>query len=205
MTLITIDGNIGCGKTGVLNYLHKSYRYPIDLEPVDNWQEDLNLIYNDMNNNNNLFNFQVKIWLDRCWIQNNIDSEFVLVERSPAFIKNIFIKYAYDNNIISKDQNDILEYLHNKTNHIWKDNVYIYLRSNPESCMTRIKKRNRKSEDKIKLEYLNDINNLHNEYYDKLKSQNVNIHIIDVENKNINMIANEVKTIIDKIKKNNYK
>ena len=205
MTLITIDGNIGCGKTGVLNYLHKSYRYPIDLEPVDNWQEDLNLIYNDMNNNNNLFNFQVKIWLDRCWIQNNIDSEFVLVERSPAFIKNIFIKYAYDNNIISKDQNDILEYLHNKTNHIWKDNVYIYLRSNPESCMTRIKKRNRKSEDKIKLEYLNDINNLHNEYYDKLKSQNVNIHIIDVENKNINMIANEVKTIIDKIKKNNFK
>ena len=201
MTLITIDGNIGCGKTGVLNYLHKSYRYPIDLEPVDNWQEDLNLIYNDMNNNNNLFNFQVKIWLDRCWIQNNIDSEFVLVERSPAFIKNIFIKYAYDNNIISKDQNDILEYLHNKTNHIWKDNVYIYLRSNPESCMTRIKKRNRKSEDKIKLEYLNDINNLHNEYYDKLKSQNINIHIIDVENKNINMIANEVKTIIDKIKK----
>jgi thymidine kinase len=205
MTLITIDGNIGCGKTGVLNYLHKSYRYPIDLEPVDNWQEDLNLIYNDMNNNNNLFNFQVKIWLDRCWIQNNIDSEFVLVERSPAFIKNIFIKYAYDNNIISKDQNDILEYLHNKTNHIWKDNVYIYLRSNPESCMTRIKKRNRKSEDKIKLEYLNDINNLHNEYYDKLKSQNINIHIIDVENKNINMIANEVKTIIDKIKKNNFK
>lgn len=201
MTLITIDGNIGCGKTGVLNYLHKSYRYPIDLEPVDNWQEDLNLIYNDMNNNNNLFNFQVKIWLDRCWIQNNIDSEFVLVERSPAFIKNIFIKYAYDNNIISKDQNDILEYLHNKTDHIWKDNVYIYLRSNPESCMTRIKKRNRKSEDKIQLEYLNDISNLHNEYYDKLKSENVNIHIIDVENKNINTIANEVKMIIDKIKK----
>jgi len=203
MTLITIDGNIGCGKTGVLNYLHKTYRYPIDLEPVDNWQEDLNLIYNDMNNNNNLFNFQVKIWLDRCWIQNNIDSEFVLVERSPAFIKNIFIKYAYDNNIISKDQNDILEYLHNKTNHIWKDNVYIYLRSNPESCMARIKKRNRKSEDKIKLDYLNDINNLHNKYYEKLKSENVNIYIIDVENKNINMIGNEVKLLIDKIKKNN--
>ena len=46
MVIITVDGNIGCGKTGVLNYLHKNYKYPIDLEPVDNWQKHLNKIYN---------------------------------------------------------------------------------------------------------------------------------------------------------------
>ena len=54
MVIITIDGNIGCGKTGVLNYLHKNYKYAIDLEPVDNWQKHLNRIYNEEKDENSI-------------------------------------------------------------------------------------------------------------------------------------------------------
>jgi len=47
MPIITIDGNIGCGKTSLLNYLHKYHKMVIDLEPVDNWIPYLNKMYNE--------------------------------------------------------------------------------------------------------------------------------------------------------------
>jgi deoxyadenosine/deoxycytidine kinase len=206
MVILTIDGNIGCGKTGVLNHLHKNYKYPIDLEPVDNWQKHLNLIYNNENSENlnlsNIFNFQVRIWLDRCWIQNKIETSLILVERSPSFIKNVFIKNAINDNDITQNEADILDYLHNKTNYLWENNIYIYLQSNPNSCLNRIKKRNRNSEDKITIEYLNKIHELHEKHFIDKKDElnNKNIYIINVENKTIQMIANEVNEIIKNIK-----
>lgn len=205
MVIITIDGNIGCGKTGVLNYLHKNYKYPIDLEPVDNWQKYLNKIYNKEKNENsnlsNIFNFQVRIWLDRCWIQNKIETDIILVERSPSFIKNIFIKNAINDQEITHDESDILNYLHKKTDYLWKNNVYIYLQSNPSSCLNRIIKRNRVSEDKITIKYLEKIHNLHETHYNNmLNDKNNDIYIINVENKTIQTIANEVNDIIKKFK-----
>lgn len=199
MVIITIDGNIGCGKTGVLNYLHKNYKYAIDLEPVDNWQTHLNKIYNNETNDNsnlsNIFNFQVRIWLDRCWIQNKIESNIILVERSPSFIKNVFIKNATDDNNITSNESEILDYLHKKTDYLWNNNIYIYLQSNPNSCLNRIKKRNRVSEDKITINYLNKIHDLHEIHYNNM-NETKKIHIINVEGKTIQMIANEVNLIL---------
>lgn len=199
MVIITIDGNIGCGKTGVLNYLHKNYKYAIDLEPVDNWQTHLNKIYNNETNDNsnlsNIFNFQVRIWLDRCWIQNKIESNIILVERSPCFIKNVFIKNATDDNNITSNESEILDYLHEKTDYLWDNNIYIYLQSNPNSCLNRIKKRNRVSEDKITINYLNKIHDLHEIHYNNM-NETKKIHIINVEGKTIQMIANEVNLIL---------
>lgn len=198
MVIITVDGNIGCGKTGVLNFLHKNYKYPIDLEPVDNWQKHLNKIYNKENNDNselsNIFNFQVRIWLDRCWIQNKIETNVILVERSPNFIRNVFIKNAINDKEISENESEILDYLHKKTDYLWENNIYIYLQSSPESCLNRIKKRNRVSEDKISIEYLEKIHNLHEIHYKNML--NYKIYIINVENKTIQMIANEVNEIV---------
>jgi len=202
MVIITIDGNIGCGKTGVLNYLHKNYKYAIDLEPVDNWQKHLNKIYNKENDKNlklsNIFDFQVRIWLDRCWIQTKIEANVILVERSPSFIRNVFIKNAINCKDITENESEILDYLHKKTDYLWQNNIYIYLQSNPSSCLVRIKKRNRISEDKISIEYLEQINNLHEFHYNNMINKS-NIYIINVENKTIQMIANEINDIVKKI------
>ncbi len=185
MSIITIDGNIGCGKTGVLNHLHKMAKIPVDLEPIENWQPYLNDIYI---HNKNIFNFQIRIWLDRCWVQEKNDINNILVERSPFFIKNAFIKLAKQDNLLSDDEYNTLLYLHKKTDPLWLNNKYIYLRSNPESCIARIKKRNRVSEDNINLEYLKKLHNLHEEAILKLKD----VIIIDVENKTIANIATEL-------------
>lgn len=193
MSFITIDGNIGSGKTSVLNYLHKYYKYPIDLEPIEEWQDYLDNMYQK---NENTFNFQIRIWLDRCWIQNKNDDNFIIIERSPLFIKNVFIELALEKKLISEDEYSILINLHNKTNNLWNNNIYIYLRSNPDSCINRIKKRNRKSEDYITYDYIKQID---------LLSENIiktvsNIIIIDVEDKTIQKIALEIYEKIKSMK-----
>tara|TARA_B100001758_G_C18414816_1_gene618709 strand:- start:1653 stop:2234 length:582 start_codon:yes stop_codon:yes gene_type:complete len=192
MPIITIDGNIGSGKSSILNYLHKTLKNPVDLEPVDSWQVYLNNIYN---NKSNLFNFQVRIWLDRCWIQHNTENKNIFVERSPYFIKNCFIELAKKNNLITDvDYNTLLD-LHKKTDPLWLDNIYIYLKSKPDMCLTRIKKRNRQSENNITLEYLNDLHDLHEENVEKLKKIN-KVYIIEVEGKSISNIVSEITTLV---------
>tara|TARA_B000000477_G_C6095356_1_gene229642 strand:- start:4832 stop:5422 length:591 start_codon:yes stop_codon:yes gene_type:complete len=195
MPMITIDGNIGCGKTSVLNYLHKINKTSIDLEPVDNWLPYLKNMYIDKKNT---FKFQVRIWLDRCWIQEKIDKPNILVERSPHFIKNVFIELAKNEMIIEEDEYNILLNLHDKTEELWNNNIYIYLRSNPELCLARIKKRNRVSENNITLEKIINIHNLHEKTYKNMLNKNV-IFVINIEDKTLQTIANEIMKLINNL------
>lgn len=189
MPIITIDGNIGCGKTSVLNHLHKIHKILIDLEPVENWNEFLNKQYL---NKSDVFNFQIKIWLDRCWIQEKSEKTLILIERSPYFIKNTFINTAYNQKLLTETEKNILFELHKKTDHFWSSNIYIYLRSNPENCFNRIQKRKRECEHNITLDYIKTLHDSHEKNYDDAIKNNMNIIVIDVENKSIVDIAAEI-------------
>ena len=188
MTIITIDGNIGCGKTSILNYLHRTYKLPIDIEPIDSWNNNLIQFYE---NNKDVFNFQLRIWLDRCWVQEKSDST-VFMERSPYFIKNTFIELAYKDKLLSDEEYNILIDLHRKTDNIWDKNIYIYLQSNPENCFKQIKRRNRSYEKYITQEYINKLHNYHEENYNTALKKNMNIILINVEGKSISKIAEEI-------------
>lgn len=194
MPIITIDGNIGCGKTSLLNYLHRYHKMVIDLEPVDNWMPYLTKMYNE---NKEVFQFQIRVWLDRCWAQEKSDV-VVLMERSPFFIRNAFLQTVFENGLICNEENMILQELHDKTAYLWNDIHYIYLRSSPEKCLHRIKKRNRFSEQSISEEYLSQIHEKHEECCSTLCLVN-KCTVIDVENKTIAEIAKEVIDCISKI------
>jgi len=231
MPIITIDGNIGSGKTSVLNYLHKYYKIPVDLEPVDHWDKYLNEIYNnnktnldseencrsnDASNandnntnhdeNNSVFKFQVRVWLDRCWVQEKSEKSLILMERSPYFIKNVFIKSARDLKMITEKEHEVLVSLHKNTDKMWCPSYYIYLRSNPDNCSKKIKKRNRPSEKNISNEYIKLLHDIHEETFQKYifgDSSNINhvnnitqITCIDVDGKTVVEIANEILELI---------
>ena len=188
MPIITIDGNIGCCKTSILNYFHKNYRLAIDLEPVDSWTEYLANLYNTTNSS---YDFQIKVWVDRCWIQEKTNMS-VLMERSPYFIKNVFVKKAfYDKSINEMEYNNIIK-LHKTTDDLWKPNGYIYLRSDPEKCLQRINKRGRFAEKNIQLEYIQSIHDLHEKNYKAALDAKMNIIVVDVENKSIGDICGEI-------------
>jgi deoxyadenosine/deoxycytidine kinase len=186
MPIITIDGNIGAGKSTILNYLHKNYNIYIDLEPIDKWKPFLDNYYY---NKKNYFNFQIRVWLDRSWIQEKDTSSFIIMERSPFFIRNTFNKYIHINNLITEHENNIINELYDKTDIIWNSNYYIYLRSSPSNCLDRINSRGRENEKTITFDYLTNIHNLHEETYIKAKELNYNILCIDIENKSLEEIA----------------
>ena len=188
MPIITIDGNIGSYKTSILNYFHKNYKLAIDLEPVDNWTEYLANLYNTPNSS---YDFQIKVWVDRCWIQEKTNMS-VLMERSPYFIKNVFVRKAYEDKTINDTEYEDIIRLHKTTDDLWKPNGYIYLRSEPDKCLHRINKRGRFAEKNIKLEYIQKIHELHEKNYNLAIENNMNIIVIDVENKGISEICNEI-------------
>lgn len=188
MPIITIDGNIGCCKTSILNYFHKNYKTAIDIEPIESWTEYLKSMYES---DNNTYNFQIKVWIDRCWIQEK-SNVIVLMERSPYFIKNVFVEKAFEDKTINEDEYNNIHKFHKTTDELWQPNAYIYLRSDPEMCYNRIKKRGRESEKNIKLEYIKRIHELHEEKYKDAVENNKNIIVIDAENKTIPDICSEI-------------
>ena len=188
MPIITIDGNIGSYKTSILNYFHKNYKLAIDLEPVDNWTEYLANLYNTPNSS---YDFQIKVWIDRCWIQEKTNM-VILMERSPNFIKNVCVRKAYEDKTINEAEYENIIRLHKTTDDLWKPNGYIYLRSEPEKCLQRINKRGRYAEKNVKLEYIQKLHELHEQNYKSALDNKMNIIVIDVENKGISEICNEI-------------
>ena len=172
MPIITIDGNIGCGKSTILNYLHKYQKIAIDLEPVESWNNYLSKFYDEKAD---IFKFQVRIWLDRCWVQEKSDKTIVLMERSPYFIKNTFIDVAFNTGMLTDTEYTTLKDLYQKTDSLWSCNTYIYLRSTPEHCFRRIIKRNRSSEKNITIEYIQALHEKHEETYLKAVENKINI------------------------------
>jgi deoxyadenosine/deoxycytidine kinase len=193
MTIYTIDGNIGSGKSSILNYLHKYKNIQIDLEPIDKWKSFLDNIYITKSG---YFNFQIKVWLDRAWIQEKDNKSIIFMERSPYFIRNTFNKNDYINNNINEDEYNVINEMYDKTDKIWNSNKYIYLRSNPDKCLERIKLRGRENEANINISYITAIHNLHEEALIKLYETN-SIIIIDIENKSIEEIVEELLGIIE--------
>jgi hypothetical protein len=193
MVIYTIDGNIGCGKTTILNYLHKHKNIQIDLEPIDKWKPFLDNVYL---NKTGYFNMQIKVWLDRAWIQDKETNSIIFMERSPYFIRNTFNKNDFINNHINEDEYNVINEMYQKTDKIWKSNFYIYLRSSPKKCLERIKLRSRDNEMNIDEDYLISIHDLHEEAYLQLLETNKNVILIDIENKTIEEIVKEIVSLI---------
>ena len=193
MVIYTIDGNIGCGKTTILNYLHKHKNIQIDLEPVDKWKPFLDNVYI---NKTGYFNLQIKVWLDRAWIQDKETNSIIFMERSPYFIRNTFNKNDFINNHINEDEYNVINEMYQKTDKIWKSNFYIYMRYSPKKCLERIKARGRDNETTIDEDYLISIHDLHEEAYMQLLETNKNVILIDIENKTIEEIIKEIVSLI---------
>lgn len=194
MSIITIDGSIGAGKSTVLQYLHNHYKIPIDLEPIDKWQPYLEEIYSPERKPGANFRFQTRVWLDRCWIQEKtlINSMPMLMERSPYFQQNVFVAYNYDSKVLQKREHDLIQEMYARTNSFWTPRGYIYLRSDPHRALERVKKRERLSEDNISLAYMQALHKYHEHAYMRAVIAGLPVICIDVEGKSVPQIAADI-------------
>ena len=184
---LSIDGNIGCGKTTIINMLKNHYsNINIIEENVLEWEPFLKEFYKDMKNNSLLF--QMKVLEHHIISKNN--SEVSIHERSPNSCINIFGEDLYENGYLSKLDIKLMNSYNSKLG--WMPDYTIYLKCSSNTCFQRYKKRNRKNEE-IPIDYLKNIESKYNKLY-----EDNNIFIVDAE-QNIEVVFSSVLNMIEKI------
>ena len=175
--IISIEGNIGVGKSTFTNILQNIFRESkIVEEPVDMWlntitksgENILGLFYKDIPRWG--YTFQNLAYVTRMMkIQDAIktNKSIIFLDRSLGTDKNVFEKMLYDDKLITDIEHNMYnlwcdfytKYVNNMNS--WK---YIYLRCTPNTSYERIKKRGREEEKNITLEYLEKLHKYHEEW-----------------------------------------
>jgi deoxyadenosine/deoxycytidine kinase len=221
--LISIEGNIGAGKSTFVNIIKNNVpNTEIVSEPIEIWKKTV-----DADNENILDKFYKNIPRWAYTFQNfacitrmmkiedtlrETTAELVFLDRSLATDKYIFEKMLHDGKQISELEHNIYN--------LWCDfyykyvrpeleNITIYLRCNPLTALERIKKRGRTEEQNISISYLTDLHNYHEKWLmennEKSKSNVIVINTDkDFENDEeyqkeiINNVLNEINLIKQK-------
>jgi deoxyadenosine/deoxycytidine kinase len=179
---VVIDGNIGCGKSTVLEALKNvnNNLFKVVSEDIQSWKPYLEQFYQNMDKY--ALSFQMKVLLHH--INNKLGKyeNLNILERSPLSCIHIFGQNLLNSNIISNLDMQLMKDYNNQFG--WIPNIIIYIKTDPEICQSRINVRHRNGEDGIPLEYLKSIDKLYNEMYidnkvNELYNKNINIIVID--------------------------
>lgn len=196
--IINIEGNIGTGKSTILSELKKKLEieHPTDVifltEPVDKWDtikdsQDISILkhfYQD--SSKYAFPFQIMACCTRIsnlknTINNNPNCKIIICERSIEADANIFAQMLYDDNVMNEMEHKIYSLFYNEHKELYKPDAYVYLDTNADTCLTRIKKRSRDGESSISLEYLQKCQQYHDRW---LKDENIDTPLLTIDTNN---------------------
>lgn len=193
--IISIDGNIGAGKSTVMKYLRNTYKYNVDLEPVDEWIPFLHDMYK---NHKDAFEFQVKVWLDRLYLPIYPANKITLVERSGYFQWHVFTKSSIETGKINERQYNLLKTMYD--NCLFYPDVYIYLQTSPDETFKRIHTRARNCESDIDMNYLEKIHAMHENAFAELSQEPaVRTYKINVEGRTVKQISEDIHNLISQL------
>lgn len=210
--IISIEGNIGSGKSTLVSYLEKKYGNNPDFyflqEPVDIWntivdENGVTILEKFYGNTEKYaFQFQVMAYISRLSLLRKalkVQCKYIITERSIFTDAHIFAKMLYDDKKISQIEYSIYK--------MWFDEFIdespvsklVYVKAEPEVSCGRVIKRNRQGET-IPLEYLAKCH----DYHEKWLSTEKNIITLDgnqdiyenpeIVNEWINQIYNFITT-----------
>lgn len=168
--IVSVIGNIGSGKSSLLKSLSNSYGCNVVYEPVNEWKF-LSKFYADMNRW--CFALQVEILNSF----RNLKINNAIVERSPWEASNIFAKNLYNNKLMTEDEYMLIQSLTNDIG--YKPDIFVYLRTDPDMCMSRIKNRNRECENSIEYEYISQLHELYEQAITTLTTEGRDVLIVD--------------------------
>jgi deoxyadenosine/deoxycytidine kinase len=204
--LISIEGNIGSGKSTLVEYLKSINKYVFVDEPVNEWlsikdkdgSNALECFYK--NQKENAFCFQILAYITRLKklmdkIKEYPSDVVIITERSIETDRNVFAKMLYEDGFISSIEWETYNYWFSTFKDVSKVDLIIYIKTSPEKCLERINKRNRAEETSIKIDYLVKCNKYHDDW---LNYNHNNLIIIDGHN-TIDVIRSKVVDILDNL------
>jgi deoxyadenosine/deoxycytidine kinase/ribonuclease HI len=175
--ILSIDGNIGSGKSTLYKDLQSHYKNNADIcfvpEPVDDWTHivdgnNVPILTNLYKNTKKYaFRFQMMAYISRLHLLRQKVKEnkyrIIISERSVQTDRNVFAKMLFDDDMIEHDEYQI----YNKWFDEFLDDMYlggiIYVKADPEICSDRVKIRAREGET-IPLDYLQKCHKYHEDW-----------------------------------------
>ena len=163
---IAIAGNMGAGKTTMVQYLHDTYGVTPIYEPFMN-NPYLDDFYKDMKQwafHSQLYFLTHKFRLHMNLPEQNQD-EIVVLDRSIYEDAEIFCRNLYRSKKMNKrDFHTYMELYKTMQNALQPPDLMIYLRCSTRTIRKRIKSRGRESEQEIPTRYITGLNKLYEEW-----------------------------------------
>lgn len=212
--IISIDGNIGSGKSTILKHLrerltgNKNYIF-VD-EPVKEWSkiehDGITILEKFYGNTEKYsFSFQMMAYITRLNMLKTAVKEnpnaIIITERCLYTDKFVFAKMLYDQKQINPYEYQIYNKWFDEFISDLPEHKFFFIKSDPIKSKERISKRKRAGEDNISIEYLSSCEEYHLEMYNK-HLQNT-IKVIDIESYNLesdnyNLLINDIISLMDK-------
>lgn len=198
-TLI-IEGNIGCGKSTMLEIFGNKPDVEAVPEQVERWtnwngRNMLQAMYDDPIKYGEEFqNIVIKTMVENHLKQTT--KRIKLQERSLFSTEACFIKNSYQDKVFTRNQ---FQSLSEKCQNLRKDlqisaDCILYMRISPEVALHRIKARGRDGEENISLDLLTKLHILHEEY---IMSQKIPVAIVDA-NRSLDDVISQFNDILVK-------
>lgn len=171
--MVLLEGNIGAGKTTVGRKIAASGVFGFVEEPTAQWQEGfaanmLDLFYSD--SHRWAFTFQICAFVTRAKTWDEVtkltDSQRVILERSIYCDRYVFAENCYRTGLFSETEFQLYCGMWDFTVAQYCDepDAILYLRTPAEVCLNRIYDRGREEEKGIPLDYLQQLENLHDDW-----------------------------------------
>ena len=210
-TILSIEGNIGSGKSTIINYLKTNYSKNENIiflpEPVEEWEKIkddegntiLTKFYNDQKKYS--FAFQMMAYISRLNIlRKTIEKnpgKIIISERSLYTDKYVFAQMLYDD----KKMESVEYQIYNNWFHSFSDlaplHKVIYLKTDPNVSFQRIHERNRTGESSIPFDYIQTCHIYHDKMYDLITCSKKIVDCTNDFKENVDYFEKITKDILD--------
>jgi deoxyadenosine/deoxycytidine kinase len=200
-TLISIGGNIGSGKSTLIQSLTETAgishsvqkNWTILSEPIERWGPWLKLFYDDMVKH--AFGFQMKVMYEYMFVKALSKKKNVITERSPMDSVFVFGNHLQEKGVLQDHEYNLLKQFYQEIG--WRPHIYIYISSDPEVCYNRIAERKRQCESDISLDYLIELNRHYETFVKSLQNVPIDMKLYIVDgNKTKDELFSEVMSIL---------
>ena len=204
-----VEGNIGSGKSSLLDYVNNNNDVRVLKEPVDVWSNFhghniLEGMYKDGDLYRSAFQSLATVtMLENHKVQNN--GKIKLMERSVFSSWEIFAKLQLEKGLLKVYDYEILRK--------WKDMVitdecfntvndgFLYLKTSPEVALGRLKARGRHEESEVQESYIREIHERHEEWISNLDKTMTSALIVVNADSNKDEIHAKVSSFISELEK----
>lgn len=167
---IAVEGNVGCGKTTFLESCKQFTDATVLIEPVSTWrdmkgQNLLALMYRDPKRWGLAFQTYVQLTMMQLHLAR-VESTVKLMERSLQSARYVFVENLHQSGLMSPLEHSILDQWFQwiTQNERVALDIIVYLRTEPEVALERIRRRKRPEEDHFSLAWLRQLHMLHDSW-----------------------------------------